>query len=207
MDIFKRVFVSCPQQKKNNLKFLPSVSSFLIKGKQRQKTKDFITINMSYIVVQLLSHVHDVQPFATPWTAARQSPLSSNISWSLLKFMCMESVMLSNYLILCYPLLLLPLIFPSIKVFSNESVLCIRWPKYWSFNISTSNEYSELISSRISWDFPGKNTAVGCFTSFSRGSFWPRNSWPMSPALPMDSLPMIHQGNPISIIGNVIGNP
>ena len=64
----------------------------------------------------------------------------------------------------------------------------------------------QLISSRISWDFPGKNIAVGCFTSFSRGSFWSRDSWPMSPALPMNSLPMIHQGNPISIIGNVIGN-
>ena len=125
---------------------------------------------MSYVVVQLLSHVHHVQPFANPWTAARQSPLSSIISWSLLKFMCMESVMLSNYLILCYPLLLLPSIFPSLRVFSNESALHIRWPKYWSFNISPSNEYSELIWSRISWDFPGKNIAVGCFTSFSRGS-------------------------------------
>ena len=72
-------------------------------------------------------------------------------SQSLLKFMSVESVMLSNHLILCCPLLLLPSIFPSIKVFSNESVLCIRWPKYWSFSISPSSEYSWLISFRIDW--------------------------------------------------------
>ena len=99
--------------------------------------------------VQSLSHVW---LFGTPWTAARQASLSIT-SWSLLKLMSIESVMPSNHLILCRPLLLLPSIFPRIKVFSNESVLHIRWPKYWcfSFNISPSNEYSGLISLRMNW--------------------------------------------------------
>ena len=89
----------------------------------------------------------------TPWTAAHQASLSSTNSWSLLKLMSIESVMPSNHLILCYPFLLPPSIFPSIRVFSNESVLPIRWPKYWSFsfNISPSNEYSGLISFRMDW--------------------------------------------------------
>ena len=88
-----------------------------------------------------------------PWTAAHQTPLSSTNSRSLLKFMSIESVMLSNRLILCCPLLLVPSIFPNIRVFSNEWALCIRWPKYWSFSfsISPSNEYSGLISFRIDW--------------------------------------------------------
>ena len=86
--------------------------------------------------------------FVTPWTVAHQAPLSSTISQSLLKFMSTESVILFNHLILCHPLLLLPSIFPSIRVFFNESALCIGWPKYWSFSfsISPSNEYSGLIS-------------------------------------------------------------
>ena len=100
--------------------------------------------------VQSLSHV---QLFAIQWTAARQTSLSITNSWSLLKFMLIESVMPSNHLILCRPLLLLPSIFPSIRVFSDESVLCIRWPKYWSFSFRTSpsNEYSGLISFRMDW--------------------------------------------------------
>ena len=100
--------------------------------------------------VQLLSHIW---LFATPWTAARQSSLSITNSQSLLKLMSVESVMPSNHLILCCPLLLLPSIFPSIRVFSKESVLGIRWPKYWSFSfsISPSNEYSGLISFRMDW--------------------------------------------------------
>ena len=98
--------------------------------------------------VQSLSHV---QLFETPWTAARQTFLSITNSQSLLKLMCMESVMPSNHLILCCPLLLLPSFFPSIRVFSNESVLCIRWPKYWSFSVSPCNEYSGLIFFRIDW--------------------------------------------------------
>ena len=89
--------------------------------------------------------------FATPWAAARQASLSITSSQSLLKFMSIESVMPSNHLILCHPLLLPPSIFPRIRVFSNESVLCFRWPKYWSFSfsISSSNEYSGLISFRM----------------------------------------------------------
>ena len=87
----------------------------------------------------------------TLWTAARQAYLSFTISQSLLKLMSIESVMPSNHLILCHPFLLLPSIFPSIRAFSNESVLRIRWPKYWSFSIRPSNEYSGLISFRIDW--------------------------------------------------------
>jgi len=94
-----------------------------------------------------------VQLFMTPWTAAHQASLFITNSWSLLKIMSIESVMLSNHLILCRPLLLLPSVFPSIRVFSKESVLCIRWPKCWSvsFSISPSNEYSGLISFRTDW--------------------------------------------------------
>ena len=89
----------------------------------------------------------------TPWTAAHQASLSTTNSWSLLKLIPIESVMPSNHLILCHPFLLLPSVFPSTRVFSNESVLCIRWPKYWSFSFSTSpsNEYSGLISFRRDW--------------------------------------------------------
>ena len=89
----------------------------------------------------------------TPWTAVHQASLSFAISWSLLKLMSIESVMPSNHLILCHPLLLSPSIFPRIRAFSNESVLRIRWPKYWSFSfsISPSNEYSGLISYRMDW--------------------------------------------------------
>ena len=91
--------------------------------------------------------------FVTPWTTARQASLSITNSQSLLKPMSIESVMPSNHLILCHPLLLLPSIFPSIRVFSNESAVCIRWPKDWSsnFSISPSNEYSGLISFRMDW--------------------------------------------------------
>ena len=100
--------------------------------------------------VQSLSHV---RLFATPWTAAHQASLSITSSQSLLKFMSIESVMPSNHLIFCRPLLLPPSIFPSIRVFSNESALHIRWPKYWSFsfNVSPSSEYSGLISLRTDW--------------------------------------------------------
>ena len=92
-----------------------------------------------------------VRLFVTPWTAASQASLSTTNSWRLPKIMSIESVIPSNHFILCCPLLLLPSIFPSIRVFSNESALCIRWPKYWSFSISPSNEYSGLISFRIEW--------------------------------------------------------
>ena len=100
--------------------------------------------------VQSLSFV---QLLTTPWNAARQASLSITNSWSLLKLMFIESVMPSNHLILCHPLLLPPSIFPSIRVFSNGSLLRIRWPKYWSFSfsISPSNQYSGLISFRMNW--------------------------------------------------------
>ena len=99
---------------------------------------------------QLLSHV---QLFTTPWTAARQASLSITNSQSLPKLMSIESVRPSNHLILCRPLLLLPSIFPSIRVFSNQSALRIRWPKYWSFSvsISPSNEHPGLLSFRMDW--------------------------------------------------------
>ena len=105
---------------------------------------------MVFSSVQLLSHV---QLFVTQWIAAHQSSLSITNSQSLLRFMSIESVMPSNHLILYLPLFLLPSIFPSIRVFSNESVLHIRWPKYWSFSfsISPSNEYPGLISFRMDW--------------------------------------------------------
>ena len=112
-----------------------------------QREGQFIIFTCS---VQLLSHV---QLFATPWTASHRASLSISNSRSPPKPMSIESVMPSNRLILCRPFLLLPLIFPSIRVFSNESVLPIRWPEYWSFsfNISPSNEHPGLISFRMDW--------------------------------------------------------
>ena len=118
--------------------------------------------------VQLLSHV---RLFATPWTAAHQTSLFITNSQSLLKFMCIESVMPSNHLILCRPLLLPSSIFPSIRVFSNESALHIRWPKYWSFsfNISPSNEYSAVISFKMNWLYllAVQGTLKSCFQHHS----------------------------------------
>ena len=111
---------------------------------QRRPTEAFS--GNVFVVVQSVSHV---QLFVTPWTAACQASLSFTISQSFLKLMSTESVMPSKHVILCHPLLLLPSTFPSIRVFSNESALRIRWPKYWSFSISPSNAYSGLISFRI----------------------------------------------------------
>ena len=135
----------------------------------------FISCNI-LLIPNMFSSVKLLSPvwlFVTPWTAAHQASLSITNSWSLLKLMSIESVMPSNHLILCHPLLLLPSIFPSIRVFSNESALCIRWPKYWSssFNISPSNEYSGLISFRMDWqptpaflpgESQGRASLVGC---------------------------------------------
>jgi len=106
-----------------------------------------------YIFISSVLSLSHMQLFATSWTAARQASLSITNSRSLLKLMSIESVMPSNHLILCHPLLLPPSIFPSIRVFTNESALPIRWPKCWSFSlsISPSNEYSGLISFRIDW--------------------------------------------------------
>ena len=114
--------------------------------------KEYLIVSAIFIFssVQSLSRVWT---FVTPWTTACQASLSITNSQGLLKLMSIESVMPSNHLILCHPLLLLPSIFPSIRVFSNESALRIRWPKYWnlSFNISPSNEHPGLISFRIDW--------------------------------------------------------
>ena len=123
--------------------------------------------------------------FVTPWTAAHQASLSITNSRGLLKLMSIELVMPSNHLILCCPFLLLLSIFPSIRVFSNESVLCIRWPKYWSFNfsISPSNEYSGLISFRIDWFDLVKNAilteAYGCPGAYRWFSDSPQKAYKM----------------------------
>ena len=111
-------------------------------------SSDTSLLSWCFSSVQSLSRV-----FATPWTAAHHASLSITNSQSLLKLMSIESVIPSNHLILYCPLLLLPSIFPSLRVFSSESALCIRWPKYWSFrfSISPSNEYSGLISFRMEW--------------------------------------------------------
>ena len=113
-----------------------------------RSSSDTSLLSWCFSSVQLLSRV-----FATPWTAAHQASLPITNSQSLLKVISIRSVMPSNHLILYCPLLLLPSIFPSLRVFSNESALCIRQPKYWSFrfSISPSNEYSGLISFRIDW--------------------------------------------------------
>ena len=112
-----------------------------------------LSLTLSPFFQLIIQSLRFVWLFETQWTAARQAPCSSLISQNLLKLMSIESVMPSNHLILCHPLLLLPLIFPSIRVFSNESALLIRWPKYWSFSlsISPSNEYSGLTSFKIDW--------------------------------------------------------
>ena len=119
-----------------------------------------------------------VRLFVTPWTAARQASLAITSSWSLLKLVSIESVMPSNHLILCRPLLLLPSVLPSIRVFSNESLLCIRWPKYWSFSfsISPSNEYSGLKNMwptkiyKRSW--PTKSTAFALWPFKKKKKFF-----------------------------------
>ena len=115
-----------------------------------QLSHPYLTTGKTISLVQLLSQV---QCFATPRTAPQQASLSFTNSWGLLKLMSIESVILSNRLILCCPLLLFPLILPSIRVFSNELAVQIRWPKYWnfSFSISPSSEYSGLISFRSDW--------------------------------------------------------
>ena len=119
----------------------------------QKNSNDTVISEISFSSLQLLSHV---RLFATPWIAAHQASLSITNSWSLPKPMSIESVMPSSRLILCHPLLLLPSIFPSIRVFSNESALHIRWPKYWSFslNISPSNEHPGLISFGMDWLAP-----------------------------------------------------
>ena len=120
------------------------------KEKKRKRNNQDLSFDSGLSSVQSLSHA---RLFATPWTAARQASLSITNSQSLPTLISIESVMPSNHLVLCHPLLLLPSIFPSIRVFSNESALRIRWPKYWSFSfsISPSNEHPGLISFRMDW--------------------------------------------------------
>ena len=138
-----------------------------LKQTQKQETKVTLEANGNYKIRQIITEIMEythvlfssvqllscVGLFGTPWTAARQASLSITNSWSLPKLISIELVMTSNHLILCCPLFLLPSIFPNIRIFSNESALCIRWPKYWSFsfNISPSNEQPGLISFRIDW--------------------------------------------------------
>ena len=134
---------------------------FLWEGERKVKVMGAVTVEVEIRVMPTWARTRDslgsvqslgrVRFFAAPWSAAHQASLSITNFRSLLKLMSVESVMPSNHLILCHPLRLLPSIFPSIRVFSNESVLLIRWPKYWrfSFSISPSNEYSGLISFRI----------------------------------------------------------
>ena len=114
-----------------------------------------IEVRISYLLIfhifSLVQLLHCVWLFVAPWTSAGQASLSITNSQSLFKLMSIESVMPSNHLIICHSLLLLPSIFPSIRVFSNESVLRISWPEFWSFSISPSNEYSGLISLRMDW--------------------------------------------------------
>ena len=145
--------------------------------------------------VQLLGCV---QLFATPWTASCQAPLSFTFSQSLLKFMSIELVMLSNHLNLCRPLLLLPAIFPSIWGFTNELSLHIKWPKYWNFSFSPSNEYSEWISFRMDWFDPlaVRGTLKSLLQHHSlKASFLPRSAFFMNQLLHQY---MLTQINPIS---------
>ena len=123
---------------------------YLVRTFKIYSLSNFQAYNTVFVVVQLLSHVW---LFVTPLTAAHQASLSLTITWSLLKLMSIESVLPSSHLVLCHPLLLLPSIFPNIRVFSNALALCTKKPKYWSFSfsISPSNEYSGLISFRIDW--------------------------------------------------------
>ena len=140
----------------------------------KNKTRSWLWLR-SWTSVQSLSHVW---LFATPWNVAHQASLSITSSQSLLKLTSIELVMPSNHLILCCPLLLLPSNFLGIRVFSNESVLCIRWSKYWSFsfNLSPSNEYSGLISFRIDWldllAVQGTLSRVSSNTTFQKHQFF-----------------------------------
>ena len=146
-NILKVLFPCIPSSSPIQIRCFPSLDQIFPRC---PSTKNSPATRLCWVSVQSLSRVRF---FATPWTATCQASLCITNSRSLLKLMSIESVMPSNHLILCCPLFLLPSIFPNIRVFSNESVLLIRWPKYWSFcfSISPSNEYSGLISFRIDW--------------------------------------------------------
>ena len=129
-------------------------------------------IGETYLNFSSVQSLSRVQLFVTPWTAARQASLYITNSRSLLKLMSIESVMPSSHFILCHPLLLLPSIFPSIRVISHESVLHIRWPKYWSFSFSPSSEYSGLIS-----DYPSDQSAHQQKTGLRRCGMYIHRQW------------------------------
>ena len=140
----------CVMQRERCWEKFITLDAYIIKEEKSFRINNLIFYLRTVSSVQVLSHV---QLFVTLWTAAHQASLSITNSWSTPKPMSIESVMPSNHLILCHPLLLLPSIFPSIRVFSSDSTLRIRWPKYWSFsfNISPSNEHPGLISFRMDW--------------------------------------------------------
>ena len=149
----QRPWARCVNLYSNFQGLLSSLTNQKYQGKQWYPKDSYSPKILKYRLISSVQSLSRVRLFAIPWTAARQASPSITNSRSLLKLMSTESVMLSNHLILCCPLLLLLSIIPSIRVFSDESVLPIRWPKYWSFsfNISLSNEYSGLISFMIDW--------------------------------------------------------
>ena len=146
---YKRILVLAPHLPSSAKKTISNYVRIYPSQNYRPRTKCLLVLpKTQHHLMEVAKSLSFVQLFATPWAAACQASLFFTISWSLLKLMFIELVIPSNHLILCHPHLLLPSIFPSIRVFSNESVLCIRWPKYWnfSFSISIYNEYSGLIS-------------------------------------------------------------
>ena len=160
-----------------NFRIFPSLFLFFLLEARHLKVRKLNTIVFSRELrrspgsVQSLSRV---RPFATPWTAAHQASLSFTICWSLLKLVSIELIIASNHLILCGPLLLLPSIFPSIRVFSNESVLCIKWPKYWSFSFSSRRSPSMHIKRfRFMEKEMGNPLQYSCLEkSVDRGAWW-----------------------------------
>ena len=168
---------TCPFLKalQTHLRLLPDIHSFLLPLDYFRIT--WKNLNSLAAVPQRLSHV---QLFATPWTAARWASLSITNSRSMLRFTSIESVMPSNHLILCCPPLLPRSIFPSIRVFSSQSALRIRWPKYWSFSfsISPSNEYSGLVSFRMDWlDLLAVQATLKSLYHSSKASFLPGSAF------------------------------
>ena len=182
------IFRTTHENKKNFSFFVHSVNFVMFAGVPLvNKTSRWVSQHLfllttpligGVVVFQLLSHVW---LFATPWTAARQASLSFTISQRLLKLMSIESVMPYNHLDLWHPLLLLPSIFPSIRAFSNESALHIRWLKYWNFSISPSNEYSWLISFRIDCWISLQSTGIS--RVFSNTTVWKHEFFSAQPTL------------------------
>ena len=151
---YKRILVLAPHLPSSAKKTISNYVCIYPSQNYRPRTKCLLVLpKTQHHLMEVAKSLSFVQLFATPWAAACQASLSFTLCWSLLKLMSIELVMPSNHIILCHPLLLLPLIFPSTRVFSSELALHIRWPEYWSFtfSISLSDEYSGLISFRIDW--------------------------------------------------------